>query len=165
MYLIAVLLLSVILPAGSAWAEHAYFHASQEFGPLAVKWFVFWAAGARLFIAGIRQQLRPRLTSEGIFGIASDDPLPFVRELGVANLANSVVALLSLWRPDFLLPAAIAAAVFYLLAGFWHVRHGHLTFNRGVALVSDLVLGALFARIAWTVAANHGVSAILPGWH
>jgi uncharacterized protein DUF6790 len=160
MYFFSVLLLSVLLPAGSAWAEHSYFHAAAPLGTLAVKWFVFWASGARLVIAGLRQQLRPKLTSEGIFGIASDDPLPFVRELGVANFANGLVALLSLWRPDFLLPAAIAAAVFYTLAGAWHVFHGHMTFNRVVALVSDLLLGAAFGWIAFVVIANGGVSLV-----
>lgn len=163
MYLLSVLLLSFVLPAVSAWVEHRYFHSPKGLGVLAVQWFVFWASGVRLLIAGIRQQLRPRLTSEGIFGIASDDPLPFVRELGVANLANGVVALISLWRPDFLLPAAVAGAVFYLLAGLWHMLHGHLTFNRWVALVSDLILGALFAWIAVRIFANAGFSIDLPG--
>lgn len=161
MYLFSVLLLSLLLPAGSAWAEHSYFHSAVPLGTLAVQWFVFWASGARLTIAGLRQQLRPRLTSQGIFGIAGDDPLPFVRELGVANLANGLIALLSLWRPDFLLPAAVSATVFYTLAGIWHIFHGHMTFNRVVALVSDLLLGAAFGWIAFTMFANGGVSLVL----
>lgn len=165
MYIASVLLLSFLLPAGSAWVEHSYFHATAPLATLAIKWFVFWASGARLVIAGLRQQIRPRLTSQGIFGIASDDPLPFVRELGVANFTNGFIAVLSLWRPDFLLPAAIVAAVFYTLAGVWHIFHGHITFNRAFTLVSDLVLGGLFGWIAWTVVMNEGVSLVLPALH
>lgn len=155
MYFIAVLLLGFVLPIGSVVAEHSYFHAAAPWIALAGKWFVFWAAGVRLGIAGIRQQARPKLTSQGIFGIASDDPLPFVRELGVANLAAATVALLSPWRPDFVLPAAISAGVFYTLAGIWHMTHAHRSANQNLALVTDLILGAIFAvYVAMTL--THG---------
>src|SRR4029077_7486383 len=75
MYYATVLLLTLILPAGSVYAEQALAHSVLPLMLLGEKWFAFWAGGVRLLIEGIRQQIRPRATSEGIFGIASDDPL------------------------------------------------------------------------------------------
>jgi hypothetical protein len=68
----------------------------------------------------LRQYFDPRFTAKQIFDIHGDDALPLVRELGIANFAAGAVGILSLLRPDFVLPSAIAAAIFYGLAGFWH---------------------------------------------
>ncbi len=163
MYAAGVLLLGFLLPAASAWTEHHYVHGAAPLFDLVGKWLVFWATGVRLTIAGIRQQARPRLTSQGIFGMTSDDPLPFVRELGVANLAAGLVGLFVLWRPDFVLPAALSSAVFYFLAGVWHAAHKNRGFNRSVALYSDLLLGLLFAAyVGLTIAANAGFAIVIP---
>ena len=152
MYVVSVVLLMFVLPAGSVWAEHSYFHSAAPLILLVGKWFVFWGAGARLTLAGIRQNLQPRFTSEHIFGIKGDDPLPFVRELGVANLAMGIVGLLSYFRPDFVLPVAIAAAIFYGIAGIRHVMHGAHTFNEWIAMISDLLISLVYlAFIAWAV--------------
>jgi len=149
-YFLSVLLLMLIAPVGSIWAEHTHFHSAAPLMALAEKWFVFWSAGVRLTLAGVRQSFQPRFTSEHIFGIKGDDPLPFVRELGVANLATGVVGLLSLWQPSFVLPVAISAAIFYGIAGVRHVMHGAKTFNEAIAMVSDLLIALVFvAFIVW----------------
>jgi len=46
------------------------------------KWFLFWGAGVRLCIAGIRQLVQPRFTAEEIFGFTGEDAVKVVRELG-----------------------------------------------------------------------------------
>ena len=151
MYFLSVLLFMLIAPAGSVWAEHWHFHSTAPLMLLVGKWFVFWGVGVRLTIAGARQNIQPRFTSEEIWGIKGDDPLPFVRELGMANFATGVVGLLSLWQPSFVLPVAISAAIFYGIAGIRHVFHDAKTFNEVVAMVSDLLIALLFAAyIAWT---------------
>jgi hypothetical protein len=148
MYFLSILLLMLIAPVGSVYAEHL--HGAAPLMLLVGKWFVFWSAGVRLAIAGLRQNFQPRFTSEHIFGIKGDDPLPFVRELGIANLATGVVGLLSLWQPSFVPPVAISAAIFYGIAGVRHVLHGAKTFNEAVAMVSDLLIALIFiAYIAW----------------
>jgi hypothetical protein len=140
----------LILPAGSVYAEHTIHHSAAPLMLLIGKWFVFWSAGVRLVLAGLRQNIQPRFTSEHIFGIKSDDPLPFVRELGVANLATGAVGLLSLWQPSFVLPVAISATIFYGLAGIRHVLHGAKTFNEAIAMVSDVLVALVFvAYVAW----------------
>lgn len=106
MYVAAILLLMVVLPIVSIGNEHYLHHASTPLMLLAGKWFAFWSAGIRLFTAGLRQLLQPRFTVEAIFGIRSDDPLPFVRELGIANIASGTVGILSIVQQSFVLPAA-----------------------------------------------------------
>jgi hypothetical protein len=143
MYFLSVLLLMLVLPAGSIYWEHL--HGAVPLMLLVGKWFVFWSAGVRLTLAGLRQQFQPRFTSKEIFGIESDDALPIVRELGVANLATGVVGLLALARPGFVLPVAIAAAIFYGLAGVRHIASGHRNANENIALFSDLFAALVFA--------------------
>src|SRR5271168_2776206 len=101
MYFLIVLLFRLVLPVGSIYLEHSYLHSATPRMLLIGKWFVFWSAGVRLFLAGLRQFFQPRFTAEQIFGIKSDDALPLVRELGVANFATGVVGIASLVRPGF----------------------------------------------------------------
>jgi hypothetical protein len=99
----------------------------------------------RLLLAGVRQFFRPRFTSAAIFGIESDDALPIVRELGVANFAPGVVGIASAARSGFVLPVAIIAAVFYGAAGIRHAKAGRKTGNRNIAMISDLAVFLVFA--------------------
>ncbi|HSZ21764.1 MAG TPA: DUF6790 family protein, partial [Candidatus Sulfotelmatobacter sp.] len=109
------------LPVGSIYVEYSYLHSTAPLMLLVGKWFVFWSAGVRLLLAGLRQFFQPRFTAEQILGIKSDDALPLVRELGAANFATGVVGIASLAKPSFTLPVAIAAAIFYGIAGIRHV--------------------------------------------
>ncbi|MGC1583397.1 MAG: DUF6790 family protein [Candidatus Acidiferrales bacterium] len=145
MYLVSVLLLMLVFPCVSIYAEHAFCHSSAPLMMLVGKWFVFWSAGVRLFLAGLRQFFQPRFTSEEIFGIKSDDVLPLVRELGVANFATGTVGLLSIIKPSFILPVAIAAAIFYGIAGVRHVAPRGKLRNENIAMVSDLFAFVVFA--------------------
>jgi hypothetical protein len=54
MYFVTVILLLLVLPVGSVIAEAAFSGHSASTISLTGKWFVFWAAGVRLFIAGVR---------------------------------------------------------------------------------------------------------------
>jgi hypothetical protein len=153
MYLSIVLLLMLVLPTGSIYVELSYFHSATPLMLLVGKWFVFWSAGVRLLLAGLRQFFQPRFTAEEIFGIKSDDALPLVRELGVANFATGVVGVISLAKPGFALPVAIAATIFYGIAGIRHVAESDRTRNENIAMISDLfvfvVLGAYVAFSAF----------------
>jgi hypothetical protein len=145
MYLASVLLLMLVFPCVSIYAEHAFGHSSAPLMMLVGKWFVFWSAGVRLFLAGLRQFFQPRFTSEEIFGIKSDDALPLVRELGVANFATGTVGILSLIKPNFILPIAIAAAIFYGIAGVRHAAQRGKNRNENIAMISDLFAFVVFA--------------------
>jgi hypothetical protein len=106
---------------------------------------VFWSAGVRLLLAGLRQFFQPRFTAEQILGIKSDDALPLVRELGAANFATGVVGIASLAKPSFTLPVAIAAAIFYGIAGIRHVAGSDRTRNENIAMISDLFVALILA--------------------
>lgn len=154
MYLVTVVLLLFVLPVGSIVIDHTHFHAAAPLMMLVGRWFVFWANGVRLFIAGLRQAFRPRFTSEGIFGIKGDDPLPFVEELGMANLSMGVLGLASAFVPSFVLPSAIVSGLYYGFAGIAHARRKTRNTNLNLAMVSDLaVFLVLAAYVAFAVQA------------
>ena len=58
MYLAVVLLMGV-LPIASVLAEIAFSHSETRLPIFIGKWFVFWAVGVRLLLAGLRQIVNP----------------------------------------------------------------------------------------------------------
>lgn len=151
MYFVAVLVLMFLAPLGSIYAEHWHVHSAASLVLLTGKWFVFWAVGVRLLLAGLRQYFQPRFTAQQIFHIEGDGVLVVVRELGVANFCAGVIGVLSLLYPAFTLPAALYAAAFYGIAGIRHIAEKTKSTNEIVAMVSDLFV---FAVLGWYVAAE-----------
>ena len=147
MYIAVVALLMFVFPLGSAFAEHAL-PGAAPFVALIGKWFVFWAAGVRLVLAAARQIFQPEFTARHIFKIEGADVFPLVREIGAANFALGAVGVASLWRPDFILPIALAAAIFYGLAGFRHALETDRSRNETVAMGSDLFVFIALAAYA-----------------
>lgn len=149
MYLAAIILLMLVLPLLSVAAQAPMLPDAGALMGLIGKWFTFWAVGVRLFLAGLMQAFRPQFTAEDIFAIGDPSALPIVREVGFGNLAIGILGLLSLFFPDFLLPAALAGGLYYGLAGIGHALRKERTAKEQVALVSDfgifLVLAAFVA--------------------
>jgi hypothetical protein len=144
MYVAVVVLLMFVLPLGSAFAEYVTLGAAPLMA-LIGKWFVFWAAGVRLVLAAVRQLFQPEFTARNIFKIERADALPLVREIGAGNFALGAVGVVSLWRPDFILPIALAAAIFYGIAGFRHLLETDRSLNETVAMGSDLFVFIVLA--------------------
>ena len=149
MYRLSVLLLTVLLPLASLAVEHFFLGSPLSLPALLGKWFVFWAAGIRLFTAGLRQLFQPQFTSKHIFHIETDQVLPLVRELGIANLAMGTAGVISLWKPTFVLPIAIVGAIFYGIAGINHAREQGRSTNETVAMTTDLLVSIVL--IAYVV--------------
>jgi hypothetical protein len=153
MYFAIVFFLMLVAPLGAIVIEHSLLHSAAPLMSLVGKWFVFWAVGVRLALAGLRQYFQPRFTAEQIFEIHNDDALPLVRELGIANFAAGIVGILSLLRPDFVLPSAIAAAIFYGVAGLRHAAQPTRNAKEAFAMATDLlgcaVLAAYVAYALW----------------
>jgi hypothetical protein len=148
MYLAAIILLMLVLPALSVAADALWFAGAADVMALIGKWFTFWAVGVRLFAAGVSQIVRPQYTSEAILGIKDPGAQAVVRELGFANLSIGTLGLLTLTYPGWTLPAAIAGGLFYGLAGVGHILKGDRNFKEQVALVSDLAMFLLLAAFA-----------------
>jgi hypothetical protein len=87
MYFATVILLLIVLPLAFVVAEAYRSDNGVGIILLVGRWFVFWAVGIRLSLAGIRQVVQPRFSAEEIFGIKEPTSLAIVRELGFANLS------------------------------------------------------------------------------
>jgi uncharacterized protein DUF6790 len=148
-----IALLLVVLPAASVCIQ-LFLHSQGDQTVLSLvgRWWAFWAVGVRLFVAGLRQVIEPQFTAKEIFG--SDDPgaLPIVREVGFGNLAFGSLGVLSLFRPDWVVPAAIVGGIYYGLAGAGHIAQKNKNPKEWTAMLSDfgvsLILAAfIFGRL------------------
>jgi hypothetical protein len=138
MYIASVSLLTFILPTVSVIAELFLYKNTTGVLPLVGAWFVFWAVGVRLFIAGLRQVANPKFTAERIFDISSAEPLVLVRELGFANISTGVLGLCTIFEGAWIMPAAIVGGLFYGLAGVGHTFKKDRNLFENVAMYSDL---------------------------
>lgn len=151
MYYSVVASLMFIFPLASVVVDLS----SGGHGTLGVsveKWFVFWAVGLRLLLAGLRQIIQPRYTAEKILGLKDTDAVLVVRELGFANTAIGAIGVASLMAPSWVLPAAILGVLFYGMAGINHLPHKMRNPMENVAMVSDLFVAiVLMISIAATM--------------
>ena len=153
MYLAMVVLTMLLLPVASIIIEHSVVPAASLIF-LVGRWFVFWSVGVRLALAGLRQFFQPTFTAKEIFHM-SDEVLPLVRELGVANVATAAVGLLSLLFPSFVVPVAISACIFYGVAGIRHLAERNRSRNQTIAMASDLFLFAVLAGYLIAHSSSH----------
>ena len=137
MYFITVILLLLIFPVISVITEAALSHHSQSIMFLIGKWFVFWAVGVRLFIAGVRQVTQPRFTAQEIFRIRDPGSFPIVREIGFGNLSMGTLGICCLFDTDWIVPAAIVGGLYYGLAGAGHVGQKSKNTKEYTAMISD----------------------------
>jgi hypothetical protein len=137
MYSLFVALLLFVLPVASVTAEAIWARNGLSLMFLVGKWFVFWAVGIRLFIAGVRQVLQPRFTAEAIFGIRDPASFAIVREVGFANLSFGLLGICSIVRFGWIVPAALAGGLYYGLAGVGHIFRKDRNAEERVAMVSD----------------------------
>jgi hypothetical protein len=149
MYVPMVVALMLLLPlisivAQLMLADHSALAAASNLAIVA-KWYVFWAVGVRLSLAGLRQIFQPRYTAETILGLKGAESLFFVRELGFANVSMGSIGLVSLFAPSWVMPAALVGALYYGLAGINHCFHRARNRLENVALVSDLFAALVLA--------------------
>jgi hypothetical protein len=145
MYLAAIVLLMGVLPLGSILAELAFHSSGADWVVLVGKWFVFWSVGIRLLLAGLRQVVNPAFTAEAIFEVKERAALVIVQELGFGNLSIGLLATLTLFKPQWTVPAAIVGGLFYGMAGLKHLTKGDRNATENVAMVSDLFIFIVLA--------------------
>jgi hypothetical protein len=150
-FIAIVLFLMFVCPIASICADRFVLHSSLPIMLLVGKWFVFWVGGIRLGAAGLRQFFQPRFTAEKIFGITANEPLPFIRELGAANIATGVAGVLSLYKPAFVFPMAIVAAIFFGLAGARHLTDSTRTQIQNVVMITDIVVSLVLIAYVGSV--------------
>lgn len=144
-----VILTMIVLPLCSILVEH-WMRPAAPLVALAGTWFVFWAVGARLVLAGFTQLFRPAQTA-GIFKLQSEEAFPLIRELGIANFSSGALGLASIAVPTFVLPVAIWSAIFYGAAGVAHVARRERSSYETFAMVTDLFAFAVLLAIVVTL--------------
>lgn len=112
LYYIVVAALMAVFPVLSIAAEGMHLGHPLS-AALVGKWFVFWAVGWRLTLAGFRQMVQPGYTAREILGLQSTETHVLVRELGFANFAIGVIGILSLHEITWRTPIGLAGGIFY----------------------------------------------------
>lgn len=149
MYFFIVAALMFALPAVSVVAEMTGAGVALS-AALVCKWYVFWAVGLRLFLAGVRQVAQPAYTAHQILGLKGNESLIVVRELGFANLAIGMLGIASLVVPSWRMAGAFVGGIFYGLAGIQHIFQAHRNPLENVAMLTDLFAAALLlGSAAW----------------
>jgi Family of unknown function (DUF6790) len=159
-YLATIVLLLGVFPALSVVAEYVLLHGQADLVFLIGKWFVFWAIGVRLLIAGVRQILDPSYTANEIFGVSDPDAQKLVSEIGMGNLAIGTLGVLTLADQNWITPAAIVGGLYYGLAGAKHVLNRGRSRLESVAMVSDLAVFVLF--VAFVAAEYMTYATLMP---
>jgi hypothetical protein len=144
-YLVTILILMVIGPIASILIEFQVAEPSPAIWDLTGKWFVFWACGLRMLLAGIRQTTRPAFTAQTIFGLTDSGSDPIVRELGFGNLAQGLLGVASLFLPQWRVASAVVSGLYYGLAGAAHIARKPDGPNEIVALVTDVWIFVILA--------------------
>ncbi len=142
LYLVSVLLFMLILPIGCIVTEHIH-SPDLSVWFLVGRWFIFWAIGVQLFIAGIKQSVNPAFTAKQIFRLDSTDSFIIIRELGFANISIGFAGILTVIEPAWCPPVAIAGGLYFGFAGLLHVFKKPDSFNELVAMVSDIWIFSL----------------------
>jgi hypothetical protein len=151
MQLFAVLAFMLVLPVASTLVDVSTHDTGLA--SAALKWFVFWAVGARLFTAGLKQVVDPAFTARQIFEIEDPAASKLALEIGFGNLSIGAIALASLWFGDWAAPAALAGAIFFGLAGIQHVRNRPTNGRERLVMWSDLFIAlVLIACLLGTAA-------------
>lgn len=155
MYFIIVIATTIVLPVASALIELsglniAGMHMASStiliiyFG----KWYVFWAGGLRLLLAGLRQTFQPTFTLKQIFNIDHEPSEHIVQELGFANLSMGLLCVTTLAFPQLVMAGAIVSGLYYGLAGLRHfIGHEPRNAQRTLAMGTDILVFAVLAAM------------------
>jgi hypothetical protein len=136
-YLGSVVLLMLVLPVISIIADRGN---AQNLIQLIGKWFVFWAIGIRLLLAGLRQISKPAFTLKEIFHINNTESQVIVRELGFANICFGITGILSIFISQWLPAAGFTGGLYMGIAGVYHIIKKPSGTNEVIAMVSDLFI-------------------------
>lgn len=140
-HLIQAASIMIILPIVSIVIE--YFRKKEiPLWLIVAKWILFWSVGIRSLTAGIVQMVHPAYTAEIIFDLSGTDYYIFIRELGVANFAIGLSAIISMKKITWRIPVAFISFIFNLFLSVNHILNFQAGFNEGVSLAGDLLVVA-----------------------
>ncbi len=141
MYFVMVIGLMVVAPLASIAVELAVAQGNADLLFVVGKWFLFWGAGVRLFVAGVSQVIRPQFTAQNILGETTAAANLVVQELGFANLGIGAASIAGAWVSGWAVPVAIVPAIFLTAAGLRHIAKKGKNSKELLALATDLLVG------------------------
>ena len=143
-YIISIFVMIFVLPVLSFSIEELV--SKNEINDLASigKWFIFYTAGIRLFIAGIKQITNPAFTAKAIFHFTGTESFAIIKELGFANVCAGLVGIISLFIPAWRIVSAFSSGLYYGFAGFGHLAKKSASTNERFALITDIIVFVLF---------------------
>jgi hypothetical protein len=141
----------VVFPLVSIAVDASIRHAHRDL-LLIGKWFVFWAVGVRLLLAGLRQVVQPQYTAKTILGIEGNGALLVIRELGFANAAIGAVGIMSILITGWAVAGGFAGGILYGLVGANHAMQVHRNRLQSLAMASDLFAAAVLLTYCTWVA-------------
>ncbi len=152
MYVVLVLLLMIVAPAGGALGEKFVMHGAEPLIAYAGKWFVFWAGGVRLLLAGARLAFRPAWTMKTFFKLEDPAAKPLVQDLGFAVVAIGALCIMTLIEPRLLVAAAIVSGLYFGLAGLQLAMRDQRVPRQNLVMLTDVIVAAVLAAfVAMTV--------------
>ena len=138
-YLLLNISLIFILPLLSITSEFIINKATINW-ELAAKWFVFWAIGIRLFVAGVKQASSPEFTATKLFNLKHRESYVVIRELGFANISLGMMGILSVINDNWRLIAAITGGLYLGFAGLQHCLKKTDSKNEVIAMLYDFLV-------------------------
>jgi hypothetical protein len=145
MYLAVIVLTMGVLPVVSILIEALLSPGGAGLVALIGKWFVFWAVGVRLLLAGVRQIFDPAFAAQTIFKVTDKSAQKIVAELGFGNVAIGTLGVLTIFNAGWVMPAAVAGLLFFGLAGAKHLFNSDRTLLENLALISDIWIAVVLA--------------------
>ena len=142
---IYILLTMFLLPTVCYLAER---RRRKVVGVEICKWYIFWTIGFRALTTGAMQFLNSSYTME-LLKLGEESKI-IIMELGFAQFGIGIIAILSLWKHSFRLPAIITYGTFMFGASVLHiVRFTIANVEEIVSLAGDLFV--LFIAVVYFV--------------
>jgi hypothetical protein len=139
-YIISVSVITFVLPLLCSIAQVLLSNDTEFSFELFGKWFIFYAVGVRIFLAGIKQVTDPAFTAKKIFHIEGTDSFPILRELGFANLCFGLIGIISLYMQEWRVVSAFGSGLYYGIAGVQHMFSKTGGANERFAMFTDIVI-------------------------
>lgn len=144
-HLIQIIVIMVLMPTIFSVVEILLRKKDQktneklQIGIVIFAWILFWSVGIRSVSAGLVQLVYPQYTAQTIFELSTGTEFYiFIRELGVANFAIGVTAIVSVWIKNWRIPAAFISLIFNTFLSINHILHFQAGGNELASLAADL---------------------------
>lgn len=136
-HMLQIILIMVVMPAICIVIELLRSKSGLSLN-VVIKWILFWTVGIRSLSAGLVQLIHPQYTAETIFHLTGNEFYIFIRELGVANTAIGLSAIISFKMINWRVPVAFISFIFNLFLSINHIVNFQAGLNEAVSLGADL---------------------------